>query len=1545
MVLDVPIGLNALALLSAALLLLGHGRDATGRVKLPTTEDDDPFHITSQIDVVDGFPLGEEEFWARMKTRKRLLVAVSFLCVAIQTGTILSNGTGHPRVLRLTFDFYLLAISLVSVSRQTTSGHGAAIWHLFVLSFVMTASLGFLLLQPDNSAVEALPARLAIFLGHVLLSLLSGTTRCGPSLYFPRNALYAKPGHSPEPEGAEKNENVSGIAGASPLQAIFFSYTTRVLLLGLAAKERNLELTDLPVLPGNMRASVLYTGLRHSLRAQPAGLLWHLICLNARSLLLVVVFSCADGVLFMISSVFLQRILAYLERARTQAAPDSDVRNGLIWVAALFVTNVLLFTLLGQIWGLSTASLRARVRNQLNTVLFAKMLARKDVASPSPEERIREDEAAANGTESKAQVMTLMTTDVDRVATLTHQLFCVIDVPIALTLGTAILYSFLGSSAFVGLAATVLCLPLNHVATRVVSRTQEGLMKARDERVGLTNEVLASIRMLKFLVWERTFEQKVGEKREKEIGLLRLGYLIETMLWVLWNGVPVAIAFFSFFHFSVIRGEDLTPSLAFASLLVLNEIRWALNGGVNTIISMLQGLVSLRRIETYLDGEEVAFVPRLPSVAEDITLQSCSMTWPESRRCSPTSAPRGKFILADLNLTFPRGELSLICGRLGSGKSLLLLGLLGEADILGGHLTCLRSPATFLADCVGREIKPADWVVEGRVAYVPQVAWLQNASIKENILFNLPLDEVRYHQTLEACALLDDLDVLEDGDDSEIGERGVTLSGGQKARVSLARAVYSRASILLLDDVLSAVDAQTAKHLYHACLRGQLLRDRTVILVSHHIQLCVPGSRYVVALDNGRLSFAGSARDFEGSETMAGLVHNFSVVDSTDEAEKPVDDIPSLDGKRVEPRVRAHTPKKLVEDEYRAQGRVQFSVWSTYLRACGSWGFWACFLALSVLAALARVAGNAWLGYWTSGKSSGDALYNVRIYSGIAVVGLVIGTARMLVLCKSFCALWSVSIDLTLRDQIPGDFVARKLSIHLLEAILFARLRFHDVVSRGRVLNRFGKDLEVIDSSLPNNLSATTAAIMSLVTAITTFCIVGGLPFVLGICVMMFVYYYVAKPYGHTARELRRLESTTRSPLYSIYSETMSGVVVVRAFGAPSLFLREMIRHVDVNCNPSYWTWAISSWLQVRLLCLGAVIVAFLGILCITNKNISAPTAGFALSFADTMTDGLLYFLREFVNLEQALVAVERVTEFSAIQQEPHSQKDGGVERLATSWPSKGEIVCTDLSVRYAPGLPEVLHNLAFHIRPGEKIGIIGRTGSGKSTLALALLRLLDPECTSGRIHIDGRNIESIELSTLRRGIRRGSHNFERYSSLHAQCVGEYQDEEIFGALRRVHLIPSSYPETQVTDLENANVFRNLETPVHEGGHNFSAGEKQLLCMARAILRRSKILIMDEATASVDYTTDQLIGQTIREEFHDSTILTIAHRLRSIIDYDKIMLLDNGTLWVFLPAGTAPNQFNIVNVAASTSFLGFSAGVTGAKTIRTQTTGNTAPTT
>ncbi|KPV72284.1 uncharacterized protein RHOBADRAFT_39718 [Rhodotorula graminis WP1] len=1248
-------------------------------------------------------------------------------------------------------------------------------------------------------------------------------------------------------------------------------------------------------------------------------LLYRLVVVNRRLFAWQVALSVLNALLYYVPAAFLQRLVGFLEARGTDEA--QTLQWAYVYVIGLFAGIVVESLVSGQLWFVSNSLLSTRIRVQLNTLIFDKTLKRKDVAnvgnasgkptgasSAAPSSRASgssdsgdgdrdESDEADTKFSTKSSLTNLFAIDSERVADFSIWSFTFADAPIEILLGTVFLYSLIGYASLIGISVAILFLPLNHYASKAFTTTQERLMSTRDRRVSLVNEVLGSIRFVKFMAFERPFEERILKARGDEIRELRRNFFLEIAFQGIYSISPILCVLVSFWAFTspLLMGRELTPSIAFTALSVWNELRFALNVIPDVIVSLFQCLVSLRRIDAYLDTPEVELAAALEDAtasAHRIAFDKATITFPQDRRDADADEPETKpFELQDVEVEFPVGDLSLICGRLGSGKTLMLLSLLGEVDVLSGSVSCPRSsPGAIALPSIAWDAYLTDdnWVSPAHVAFVPQQAWLQNASVRDNVIFGLPFREERYRATLEACSLVSDLEILEDGDSTEIGEKGINLSGGQKARVSLARAVYSRASVLLLDDVLSAVDAHTAAHIYENCLKGPLLKNRTVILVSHHVALTAPGAAHVVQLANGRVAFSGSRAQFLDSD-------GFKAGDGAAGADA---DEPPTSPRRLKSGGRRVTPGGEQDD-------VQFHLWETH----GTF-----FRRASVVVPFgqpkdwprsvepfsppsspppssrdsrmfrnARSAQTWWLGKWSGSyeEPNGPAHstnYYLALYSALSIGAVLISTLQWLVLYTG-----------TLR-------ASGRLHQMLLHSVLRAPLRWFDSQALGRIQNRFSKDLEGVDASLPDNFGR---SLMYGLGVLTTLAVISSTSpaFLLMFAVIAVAYFHYARLFSHSAREFRRLDSVSKSPLFSIYGEAIQGVAVIRAFGSSARFMALMLERATTNVSFYAYLWGTNRWLSMRFSLLSAIVVALTGyVLIAAGDKIDAPLAGFTLTFALNISNEILFLVRRFTQLELSLVGVERLKAYSEIEQEAPEIIE---PRPPAHWP-QGNIEVDNLSIRYADALPDVLHSLSFSIKAGEKIGIVGPTGCGKSTMMQAFFRFV--EAREGKIVIDGLDISKIGLLDLRSRLTIVPQDPVILSGSLRTTLDmflQYDDAEIFDALRRVHLIREGERPDDQDATANRSPFWNLDSEVAEGGTNYSTGQRQLLCMARALLKRNKVLLLDEATASTDSQTDELITQTIREEFADSTLLVIAHRLRTIIDFTRVLVLDRGEIVEF----------------------------------------------
>ncbi|KAL8277515.1 hypothetical protein RQP46_010070 [Phenoliferia psychrophenolica] len=1572
------ITLVSLSLLSTAYLALS-SRRAKGVIPTTNTDgegDTDPTPIENATPIYHpvinkDVEVDPQQFYPRLRLRKTALGAALVGLLAVDAFGIARDAAegkvGVEGLLMMVFWGINLAFVVRSFPLLNTSAdidrHWAYTVSLASLTFCALISTLLRLVLPTAVSLAPSPTLPRnVFITNLTLAILTtflqllafyiaGTTpRCAPlGKYVPLPPTDDPSASSFDVEALPVPlRPISALTSCSPISYILFGWISPVLEVG--AKVESLSETDLPLLGANDRAENLWEKIKKSEGVDDGPrwankLLWRIVKVNRVLFYWQTVLALITSFLYYLPAFFLQRLVAFLENVpeTEPGAPPRSLAWGYVYCLGLLASALMDAVVSGQLWFVSNSMLATRIRVELNCLVFDKTLKRKDVAGVAGASKPDSEDGAAKSDESenkgllemgetdenfssKSQVLNLFTIDVDRVADFSIWCFSIVDAPAEIIIGTFFLYQLLGYAAFVGISVAVLFLPLNHYTSTAFANVQDKLMGARDKRVSLMNEVLQSVRMIKYMAIEKPFEDRIMESRAEELRHLRRNFMLEVSFNAIWSASPILCVLVSFYVYTQVMGRELTPSTAFASLAVWNELRFALNVIPDILVQAIQCLVSLRRIEKYLDTPEVSVLPldAEPSSEEPesppiIAFQSATVTWPSTtvEKDEPgtpllgAATPANAFELQDLTVRFPIGKMSLVCGSLGSGKTLLLLALLGESDVLAGQVVCPRSPpdAITLPNIQWDSLLTEEnWIQPSRTAFVPQSAWLQNASIQSNICFGLPFRKARYQATLEACSLVTDLAILEDGDQTEIGEKGINLSGGQKARVSLARAVYSRASILLLDDVLSAVDAHTSLHIFNVCLKGPLMVRRTIVLVSHHIQLTAPGVEHVVELENGRIKYSGPSSVFlaqprfktEDEEPLEDklakspakarnrqleeLVTSSTFV-SESEASSDDSDTEDVDGDD-DAKEKEKPARKLIEDETRAVGRVGWSVWSLYLGLSGGTFFWISFAIVFGGEKLADVAQTFWLNLWAAscedhdappGTSTRTVAYYLAVYAILSFVAVIVGTLQ-----------WFVLYSGSLR-------ASEKLYRILLHSILRAPLRFFDTQALGRLLNRFGKDFEGVDAALPDHWGRSILYGLGVTTTLVVVASVAP-SFLIGFAILSIAYFHHAKLFSKTARELRRLDSVSKSPLYSIYGEAIAGVAVIRAFGSSSRFMTLMLDRCSTNVTFYWYLWSVNRWLSIRFALLSAVVVALTGyVLLRAGDKVDAALAGFALTFSLNIANDILFLVRRYTALELAMVGVERIKEYSECEQEAPEIIE---PRPPAHWPHAGEIHVEKLSIRYAPELPDVLHELSFSVLPGQKVGIVGATGCGKSTLALSFFRFV--EAWAGKIIVDGLDIAKVGLKDLRSRLTIIPQDPTILSGTLRETLdifGEYGDEEIFSALRRVHLIKPEEDITQsVEDGANRSPFFNLDSQVSEGGGNFSQGQRQLLCMARALLKRNRLLLLDEATASVDYETDELITRSIREEFADSTLLVIAHRLRTVIGFDRILVLDAGRI-------------------------------------------------
>uniref|UniRef100_A0A6Q2WWX4 ATP-binding cassette, sub-family C (CFTR/MRP), member 2 n=1 Tax=Esox lucius TaxID=8010 RepID=A0A6Q2WWX4_ESOLU len=1048
------------------------------------------------------------------------------------------------------------------------------------------------------------------------------------------------------------------------------------------------------------------------------------------------------------------------------------------------------------------------------------------------------------------ETVNLMSADAQRFNDVANFIHLLWSCPMQIVLAIAFLWIELGPAVLAGLAVMVLMVPINGVLATKSRTLQVKNMKYKDKRMKIMNEMLNGIKILKLYAWEPSFQNQVMGIREQELGVMRKFAYLSSVSTFVFSCAPALVSLATFAVFVSVDSENvLDAGKAFTSISLFNILRFPLAFLPMLIASMVQVLLknthTHTQIQTYMLTLAIYGIP---------------------------------------------GRLVAVVGVVGSGKSSLISAMLGEMHSTKGFVN-----------------------VQGSVAFVPQQAWIQNATLRDNILFGSPVQETRFQATLEACALMPDLELLPGGVHTEIGEKGINLSGGQKQRVSLARAVYSKADVYLLDDPLSAVDSHVGKHLFDEVVgRRGLLKDKTRILVTHGVSF-LPYVDEIVVLKNGCVSEVGSYQNLKDSK---GAFSEFLNTYAKEDGKKNTGGVCanyrgitllSLPGKK---NIQEKTLIKLLSINQSCRinqscsallificrfffslslylspsTQVKFSVYLQYLRSMG-WCYTSMVFLVYFIQNVAFIGQNLWLSDWTN-----DAVeyYNMtypnwKRDTRIGVFG-ALGMAQGLFVFLGTLLLANGSIN-----------ASRILHSQLLKNILRVPMVFFDTTPSGRVVNRFAKDIFTVDEAIPQSFRSWIMCFLGVLGTLFAICLATPI-FTAIIIPLAVIYYFVQRFYVATSRQLRRLDSVSRSPIYSHFGETMSGLSVIRAYGHQDRFLKHNEKVIDENLK-SVYPWVVSNrWLAIRLEFLGNLVVFFSAMLAVISRDtLDSGLVGLSISYALNVTQTLNWLVRMTSELETNIVAVERISEYTKLENEADWVSG---QRPSEKWPEAGRLRFENYKVRYRPELDLVLHGITCNIESTEKIGIVGRTGAGKSSLTNCLFRII--EAAEGRILIDGIDIASLGLHDLRSRltiIPQDPVLFSGTLRMNLDPFETFSDEEIWGVLELSHL------KDYVGGLQEG-----LNHEVSEGGENLSVGQRQLLCLARALLRKSRILILDEATAAVDLETDDLIQTTIRQEFAHCTVLTIAHRLHSILDSNRVMVLDAGKIVEFDSPSTLFNQ-------------------------------------
>ncbi|KAG0037262.1 hypothetical protein BGZ82_002861 [Podila clonocystis] len=1252
------------------------------------------------------------------------------------------------------------------------------------------------------------------------------------------------------------------------------------------------------MMPGHIKTEFSHDRLNNKWQAHVAkrkakgvkpGMFWTIVRAYGWSWLPVFTFRILASTMTYVLPQLLNELLAFIDTYRPESpTPPQPVGLGIILAFGMFVASVLSSFFMAQYFQVSM-----NVGIEIRTALIA-MIYRKSLKLSS----------AAKQKSTAGEINNHMSVDAERWPDAITFLPMYISIPYELCIAIWLLYNQIGWAVFAGIATIILLMPVQAFIAKFFTKNKALKLEAMDQRIRLMNEVLSGIKIVKLYGWEDSFRDRINLYRNREVATLRKIGVVFSFMSIIFQSVPLLVALVSFAIYATVGGAnftpgDISPSRVFVSVTLFSMLNRPIGMMSHIIAETIGVVVATTRIQKFLLAEEISetTTTAVLTLPEDRTvpiveIKNGVFAWetegPEietekermvrekaeakkQKQAEKEALKAGKPVpekevkpekkygptLTDINLTVTRGHLTAVVGRVGQGKTSLLNAIIGDMYKREGDVT-----------------------VYGRMAYVAQQAWIVNATLRDNIVFGNTFDQAKYDHVLMSCGLLPDIEMLPAGDQTEIGERGINLSGGQKQRPD------------------------------------GLLKDKTRVLVTHAIHHLEQADQIAVIKD-GKISEVGQYDALMAAkESFFTLISDYSVnqgkkktkkVDA--ETESQDSDESTQDGNAKDEKEAAVAKKEdkaeLVAEEKMVMGAVSWKTYMIYAKAA-SLRYSLMVVAVFMAGQACQIGTNVWLKYWSSPEGAGKHS-----------IGGFLGIYAALIVAYMITNVLSGYVTMVL----AAIRASNRLHERLLSNILQLPMSFFDTTPLGRIVNRFSSDMFGIDELTPwcfiNVLLCGFSVIGTIIVIATTT------PVFLAVVPPLVVLYLLIQAYYiRSSRALKRIDSVSKSPIYQHFSETLAGVTTIRAMGANERFINDNAKKADLAAS-AYFAWVSSNrWLQIRLESLGGVVVLAAALFAVLSRNrLGTESVGLALSYAMSVTMDITWLVRSYCDLQNQLVAVERVDEYALKNPEAPAETD---VKLPENWPQAGRIEFRNYSTRYRQGLDLVVKNISFEVQPAEKVGIVGRTGAGKSSLTLALFRIIeaanshwakashngtdadaDPskkdeiadlekvevEEDGGSIWIDGVDISTVGLRYLRQHlaiIPQDPTLFVGTVRENLDPFEELQDADLWEALERAHL------KEHIASLAGGLSFK-----VSQNGDNFSVGQRSLICLARALLRKTKILVLDEATAAVDVETDELIQKTIRKEFKDRTILTIAHRIKTVMDSDKILVLEKGRVEEF----------------------------------------------
>ncbi|GFG38298.1 hypothetical protein Cfor_11595 [Coptotermes formosanus] len=1221
-------------------------------------------------------------------------------------------------------------------------------------------------------------------------------------------------------------------------------------------------------------------------RASFGSVVWRFV--RTRIIVSSIVFSFSLAMGFIGLTVFMRKLLQYAEDE------SGEMVMGVTWAICLTLAEFLRALFFSWNWALNYRT-AVRLRSACLAVLYRKVIRLNGL-----------------GGKSTGELINLFSNDGQRIFSMVLFGPMIIGGPVVTVFGVFYIVWLLGPWALLGMTTFFLFYPVQYGISRVMGFLRSKTVTVTDQRVRLMTEIHRFIRVIKMYAWENCFTKALLRIRRKERDLLQKVAYCQSLSISMAPTIPVISTIITFLaHISA--GNNLTaaqvncnryymccvlPSsvnLSFVAIALGNQALCNFSYGklfqafpmvslLNTQMrnsfnilqigtqNIYQGLVSFARIKCILLLEDVVpYITRPIDKTQAVCISQGTFSWDSiglhthssdtgkntSRYQPATDQEKEKLnpceknehqsmnAVTDINFQAPKGQLIGVCGHVGSGKTALLLTILGQLRLISGQVTR-----------------------DGSCAYVSQESWVLNATLKENILFGESFNSKRYYEAVYCCSLSQDINMLPGGDQTEIGERGVNLSGGQKQRVALARALYANRDIYLLDDPLSAVDAHVSAHIFDRCILTAL-KYKTVVLVTHQVQY-LKRCDQVYMMKDGHTCCCGTHDELMDREQDYVMLVNTHSSETGDQAHSKSHCI-LTEGEQL-------TTPELVQ-----KGSVRFHTYQSYIFAAGGY-FVALLVCLTFLLNVGSTAFSSWwLALWIK---AGGGNATVFVDNQTMPSRDISDNPDFMVYQMVYAIMIAIILGTSLLRGLAFTKVALKASscLHdrLFSKIMCCPMQFFETTPTGRIQNLFSRDMDEVDVWLPMTVETILQNLWIVLFAVLFVCLVFPW-FIIPLLILAVFFYIISTVFRVAIRDLKRLENVSRSPIFSWVGATVQGLSIIHAFGKENEFLARFTKMFDENTTCLYLGSIAMRWLAVRIDTLAVIsvcITAFLTI--ILHGQVSPALAGLALSYAAHISGVFHYTVRLMSETEVRFISVERMNSYH------ESLECEGQHRVTSKppsdWPSKGGIKFQNVCLRYRNGLPDVLKGVSFSIQPGETLGVMGRTGSGKSSLIVAVLRLV--ELSSGRIKIDGVDIAGINLEELRTRlsvIPQDPVLFDGTVRFNLDPFESCSDETIWEALEKMKL------HGKISSLSG-----QLQAYVGQGGETFSVGERQLLCLARALLRNSKILILDEATAAVDPETAAAVQSTVQKEFKNCTILTIAHRPAAVTTCDRILVMKNG---------------------------------------------------